>query len=97
VLILPRFNKANILVNNSGWACLTDFGLSSIASFSCTETSAHGPGGSFRWTAPELLCITESRPSPPTKKSDIYAFAMITIEVRRAILLQLKVLILINR
>jgi len=72
---------ANILINNSGWACLTDFGLSSIASLSCTESSAHGPYGSSRWTAPELLRIIESKLDPPSKKSDIYAFAMVTIEV----------------
>ena len=82
ILTLSHFNKANILVNSSGWACLTDFGLSSIASFSCTETSAHGPRCSMRWTAPELLHLAESKPSPPTKESDIYALAMVTIEVR---------------
>ena len=39
--------------------------------------------------APELLRITESKPCRPTKESDIYAFAMVTIEVRLTILLQL--------
>ncbi|KAF9651283.1 kinase-like protein [Thelephora ganbajun] len=72
---------ANILINNSGWACLIDFGLSSIASLSCTESSAHGPCGSFRWTAPELMRITESQHARPTKESDIYALAMVAIEV----------------
>jgi len=69
---------ANILVNSSGWACLTDFGLSSIASFSFTESTGRG---AFRWTAPELFRITENKSETATKKSDIYAFAMVTIEV----------------
>ena len=84
ILTISRPNKANILINDSGWACLTDFGLSSIANLTCTESSAHGPCGTFRWTAPELLRLTETQPDPPTKKSDIYAFAMVAIEVRRA-------------
>lgn len=80
-LITSRSNKANILINDSGWACLTDFGLSSIASLGCTESSVQGPCGTFQWTAPELLRLTETEPNPPTKKSDIYAFAMVSIEV----------------
>ena len=83
ILITSRSNKANVLINDSGWACLTDFGLSSIAILGCTESSAHGPCGTFRWTAPELLRLTETQPNPPTKNSDIYAFAMVAIEVRR--------------
>jgi serine/threonine protein kinase len=81
ILIISRSNKANILINGSGWACLTDFGLSSIASLGCTESSAHGPCGTFQWTAPELLRLTETQPNPPTKESDIYALAMVAIEV----------------
>jgi len=73
--------SANILINGLGWACLTDFGLSSITSLNCTENSANGPGGSCRWTAPELMYLSKDQPSRPTKQSDIYAFAMVTIEV----------------
>lgn len=66
-------------------ACLGDFGLSSIASVSCTETSAPGPHGTVRWMAPELIrsFVTpeEKPPSYSTKESDVYAFAMVAIEV----------------
>ncbi|KAF9651282.1 kinase-like protein, partial [Thelephora ganbajun] len=75
----------NILVDASGMACLGDFGLSSIASFSCTGTSAPGPHGTIRWMAPELvfpiLAMDEELPSHSTKESDVYALAMVTIEV----------------
>jgi ribosomal protein L31 len=73
--------QANILVNHSGWACLTDFGLSSIASLGYTESTTQGPRGCYRWTAPELLRLSMDQSNRPTKQSDIYAFAMVAIEV----------------
>ena len=81
VLILCFF-KDNILITTSGAACLGDFGLSSIASFSCTETSAHGARGTVRWMAPELILPVDEKSSRrSTKESDVYAFAMVAIEV----------------
>jgi len=81
----PLLCKDNILVSASGTACLGDFGLSSIASFSCTETSALGPHGTVRWMAPELilliLSVNEELPSHSTKESDVYAFGMVAVEV----------------
>jgi serine/threonine protein kinase len=79
------FWQDNILVNAAGMACLGDFGLSSIASFSCTETSASGPHGTVRWMAPELIrsyvALDGESPRFSTRESDVYAFAMVAIEV----------------
>ena len=79
-------------MNATGTACLADFGLSSIASFSCTQTSARGPHGTFRWMAPELIRPThvdENLPTHSTKESDVYSFAMVAIEVLQTLWLNL--------
>jgi len=93
VLSILCFCKANVLVNASGKACLGDFGLSSIASFNCTETSAPGPHGTVRWMAPELILliitVDEKLSCHSTKESDVYAFAMVSIEVLHVLRLNL--------
>ena len=70
--------KANILVDRSGRACLTDFGLTSITRGdnsinSPTDTSPT----STTWAAPEVL---ES--GNVTKEGDIFTVAMVSVEVR---------------
>ena len=71
----------NILVDGTGNARLTDFGLLTIHLDSTTTTS-HG-GGSSRWMSPELFDperfgVEDSR---RTKSSDCYALGMVVYEV----------------
>lgn len=77
---------ANILIDSDGHARLSDFGLTSViydgdtVNTVTTTSIAHG---STRWMAPELLnpeSIGESR-SRPSRRSDIYSFAMVMYEV----------------
>jgi len=83
---------ANILINRDGRACLTDFGLSTIAyvpllisgvSSSAESLVPHNSGGTTRWMSPELLdpALSESNDSRPTKESDCYALGMVVYEV----------------
>ena len=68
------------MVDESGNARITDFGLATIVrgSNSVPSTSA-GLGQSLRWTAPEVL----NSDKVATKESDVYSFAMVIIEVGR--------------
>ena len=64
------------MVDASGRACITDFGLTRNQD---TVGGIHGTtGGTARWTAPEIL---EERRSW-SKEADVFSFAMIMIEVR---------------
>lgn len=70
----------NILVNDSGRACITDFGLSLIrADKTLAYTLAANTvlGCSYRWAAPELL----NENFRPTRASDIWAFGCVCYEV----------------
>ena len=76
-------SQLNILINNSGHACLADFGLATIASDQSIFISSCVGGGTIQWMSPELLDpgrfgFTESR---PTKESDCYALGMVIYEV----------------
>jgi hypothetical protein len=77
--------KANILIDGTSHACLTDFGLLTIASdatdVTCSNTFVEG--GTFRWMSPELLLPEELDPKDrrPTKSSDCYALGMVVYEV----------------
>ncbi|KAJ3553050.1 hypothetical protein NP233_g12734 [Leucocoprinus birnbaumii] len=69
----------NVLVNDAGRACITDFGLSSLRTDS-TLSRAFGAstirGCSYRWASPEL--VDGKR---PTMASDIWAFGCVCYEV----------------
>ncbi|KIM77961.1 hypothetical protein PILCRDRAFT_607034 [Piloderma croceum F 1598] len=73
---------ANILITQSGRACLADFGLA-IAIDSNTMTVAQNStirsGGTVRWQAPELFNPTGCQQN--TTCSDIYAFACVCYEM----------------
>ena len=77
--------KANILVDQSGHARLTDFGLLTIVSdpTNFTPSSSTSPGGTIRWMSPELLFPDQFGPgdSRPTVESDCYALGMVIYEV----------------
>jgi serine/threonine protein kinase len=65
--------QPNILVDASGRARITDFGLAQdiIGGISIAE------GQSARWTAPEVSAEEER----PSKEADIFSFAMVMVEV----------------
>ncbi|KAJ6461557.1 kinase-like domain-containing protein [Mycena vitilis] len=72
---------SNILVNDVGRACLTDFGLTILTDATVTQTP--NAAGSVRWMAPETLDprawgLTDARRTPA---SDIYAFGCVCLEL----------------
>ena len=69
--------QPNILVDDSGHARVADFGLAAVAqNFDSMSVSAQR-GHTLRWSAPEVLYGGRC-----SKEADIFAFAMIMIEVR---------------
>ncbi|KDR72752.1 hypothetical protein GALMADRAFT_143032 [Galerina marginata CBS 339.88] len=75
---------ANILVTDSGRACLSDFGLSTALGTSVlphgSSSSSAGLGGTIRWQSPELLNPQEEYPRASIE-SDVYAFACVLYEI----------------
>ena len=72
--------QPNVLVDTTGRARITDFGLAMITQNpdpTRTPQAEHGHGG--RWIAPEIL---DNR-GTYSKEGDVFSFAMVTIEVRR--------------
>jgi len=77
----------NILINSSGRACITGFGLASIRkALEATSNDSMPLSRSLqtlRWKAPELLfpdmVIDSTR--GPSKSSDIYALGMVAVEL----------------
>ena len=80
----PRFttvltpHQPNILMNDSGHACIADFGLAKVALDPDSVRSALCQNGyTPRWTAPEVM-----NGGPCSKEADSFSFAMVMIEVR---------------
>ncbi|KAF5357113.1 hypothetical protein D9756_006791 [Leucocoprinus leucothites] len=70
----------NVLVDEFGRACLTDFGLSSIRSDDSVAQSmatSTAQGTTYRWAAPELI---ESDSAHSSKASDVWAFGCVCYE-----------------
>ena len=68
---------------NVPWACIADLGTATVTSNlysvrSATEQKSKTP----RWSAPELLEEQDVEHRNPTQKSDVFSFAMVTIQVR---------------
>jgi len=76
-------NKLNILFDTTGIPQLADFGVSSITFHPSNNASSPYHAFSVRWSAPEILDPKRGDPGRPTKASDVYAFAMVVIEVMR--------------
>ncbi|KAJ7697232.1 kinase-like domain-containing protein [Mycena rosella] len=72
---------SNILVDDDGHACLTDFGLTVLSDATTTQTP--NGAGSVAWMAPEMLNPTAfGLPNPArTAASDIYAFGCVCLEL----------------
>ena len=76
--------KTNILIDQTGHACIADFGLLVIISdpSNASSSSSCSQGGTARWMSPELIDpqhfgLNHSR---PTKSSDCYALGMVIYE-----------------
>lgn len=75
---LRRQPQSNILVDSSGNARITDFGLSTIARDPSSFVSTfENQSQTLRWTAPEILESDQAA----TKESDVFSFGMVMIEV----------------
>ena len=76
--------QANVLIDNTGTACVADFGLMIMADLGTILLSetAVSSGGTFRWMSPELLDLERfDSDGRPTRESDCYALGMVIYEV----------------
>ncbi|KAF9643889.1 kinase-like protein [Thelephora ganbajun] len=68
---------SNILVDDSGHARISDFGLATITKdVGSTQSTSYNHGLAPRWTAPEVL-----NEGTYSKAADVFSFAMLMIEV----------------
>jgi serine/threonine protein kinase len=75
-VLTPR--QLNVLVDNFDRARITDFGLATVTQNLDSARSTHPQRGhTVRWAAPEIL-----DDGPHSKEADVFAFAMVMIEVR---------------
>ena len=71
--------QSNVLLDTSGCARITDFGLSAVTqNLASIQNGSAEDGDSARWIAPEIL---DGR-GTYSKEADVFSFAMVTIEVR---------------
>jgi serine/threonine protein kinase len=71
--------QPNILVDDTGHARITDFGLATVTqNLDSMQSASEDRGNTARWTAPEIL--TEE--GTHSKEADVFSFAMVMIEVR---------------
>ena len=71
-------NQPNVLVDATGHARITDFGLATVTRDPNSVRSASGDQShTARWTAPEIL----TGEGTYSREADIFSFAMVTIEV----------------
>ena len=75
---------ANVLIDQTGNACLADFGLLTIISDPTNLLSSclYTQGGTARWMSPELIDPQKFglENTRPTKRSDCYALGMVIYE-----------------
>ena len=70
--------QPNILVDDTGHARITDFGLATVTqNLDSMRSISEDYGHTARWTAPEIL----SEKGTYSKEADIFSFAMVMIEV----------------
>ena len=75
--------QANVLVDDTGAACVADFGLMAMADLGTILLSETiiSPGGTLCWMSPELLDSPPGSDGRPTRESDCYALGMVIYEV----------------
>jgi serine/threonine protein kinase len=66
-----------VLISKTGTAQVCDYGLSPIISNPTFVATI----GSSRWLAPEIIDPPSSNPSTASKSADVFAFAMLAVEV----------------
>ena len=72
--------QPNVLVDHSGNALIADFGLATVTqNMDSIQSATHQAGHTPRWAAPEVLLEGTF-----SKEADIFAFAMVMIEVHRS-------------
>ena len=72
-------NQPNILVNTTGRARITDCGLAmATQDLDSMRSAPDEHGHSTRWIAPEIL----DNQGTYSKEADVFSFAMVMIEVR---------------
>ena len=73
-------SQSNILVDDDGVACISEYGLEVVLR---KEASSKSIPGNIRWMAPEILTTKERRvPSGDGgKAADVYSLAMVMFEV----------------
>jgi len=70
--------QPNILMDDTGHARITDFGLTTVAqNLDSVRTTSENQGHTARWTAPEIL----NEQGTYSKEADVFSFAMVMIEV----------------
>ena len=76
--------QANILVDKTGAALVTDFGRTTMTDLSSVlSKSVDSSGGTYRWMSPELLhSKMHGTKCRLTRESDCYALGMVIYEVR---------------
>lgn len=65
-----------MLIDDSGKACITDFGLSKVCSSGAPGNMTSRIAGTLRFLAPEAL-----KGQPLSFETDVYAFGMVIYEV----------------
>ena len=80
-ILLTLICQMNILFDSAGVPQIADFGVASITFRPTINASTPSNSYTLRWAAPEILeARNEDRRA--TKMSDVYAFAMVVIEVK---------------
>ncbi|TDL14843.1 hypothetical protein BD410DRAFT_796909 [Rickenella mellea] len=70
---------SNVLIDDNKRCVLADFGQSEMKSEAYRVSGVHPPHGTLRWQAPELIDGVHS--GRLTFKADVYAFAVVCVEV----------------
>ena len=85
MIVLIQWRQANVVIDQSAHARLTEYGLAPINSGpSFTAEATPGAVGSSRWSAPEIINPPRkgnSIPEVESKPADVFAFAMLAVEV----------------
>jgi serine/threonine protein kinase len=83
LIINDHMFQVNVLISEDRRACLTDFGLATLAYYTASFTGTSSVRGTLRWMAPELLSAEspDADAGRPSVSADVYALAMVIWEV----------------